>query len=235
MRRSILLLIVFLLGCSSQSGVKPCIPECRDGFTCVDGECVSPCNPPCPDGTTCNPDTLECDPVVDATEEPDAVDDPVFEPEPVDMPIEILEDPADEDIVEDSIEDPEEEDPVEEDPAPFVFCDCMNYGTFDLDRTLISCLSEYRIDTLAYACEMSGRLNLYLPEWPGDFSEYIDPAPTGRSIILDDTDSYYHVTLTMTFSDCDNFSATWTTECAPSSPCDSCGVETFTVTGTRRP
>jgi hypothetical protein len=34
--------------------VKECVPPCRVGYICVNGNCVSACNPPCPEGTTCN-------------------------------------------------------------------------------------------------------------------------------------------------------------------------------------
>jgi hypothetical protein len=30
-----------------------CTPACREGFSCVDGECVSKCNPPCGEGEKC--------------------------------------------------------------------------------------------------------------------------------------------------------------------------------------
>lgn len=33
-----------------------CVPECRVGFLCHEGECKSLCNPPCPDGETCSQD-----------------------------------------------------------------------------------------------------------------------------------------------------------------------------------
>lgn len=31
-----------------------CVPDCRPGFTCIDGQCVSACNPPCGTGTHCD-------------------------------------------------------------------------------------------------------------------------------------------------------------------------------------
>ncbi len=40
-------------------GDKECIPACRPGFACVDGQCVSACNPPCAAGLECTPD-LRC-------------------------------------------------------------------------------------------------------------------------------------------------------------------------------
>ena len=30
-----------------------CVPSCRGGFRCVDGQCLSPCNPPCNAGESC--------------------------------------------------------------------------------------------------------------------------------------------------------------------------------------
>lgn len=30
-----------------------CVPTCRSGYFCHDGQCVSRCNPPCASGTTC--------------------------------------------------------------------------------------------------------------------------------------------------------------------------------------
>lgn len=30
-----------------------CTPVCRDGYTCIDGQCVEKCNPPCPYGEKC--------------------------------------------------------------------------------------------------------------------------------------------------------------------------------------
>jgi hypothetical protein len=33
-----------------------CIPACRSGYVCVQGQCVSACNPPCSAGQTCTPD-----------------------------------------------------------------------------------------------------------------------------------------------------------------------------------
>lgn len=45
---------------STQS--RKCVPVCRKGYLCVDGECVSACNPPCGPDDWCNPVTLECVP-----------------------------------------------------------------------------------------------------------------------------------------------------------------------------
>lgn len=33
-----------------------CVPACRDGYLCIEGDCVSACNPPCDPGQTCNSD-----------------------------------------------------------------------------------------------------------------------------------------------------------------------------------
>ncbi len=32
----------------------PCVPTCRSGFLCHQGQCLSLCNPPCPAGETCS-------------------------------------------------------------------------------------------------------------------------------------------------------------------------------------
>jgi hypothetical protein len=49
---------VFLFGFSifaqDSFKTKDCIPPCRDGFTCVQGECVESCNPPCAIGEKCD-------------------------------------------------------------------------------------------------------------------------------------------------------------------------------------
>jgi len=42
-----------------------CVPECRVGFTCIEGACVSECNPPCPTGHTCS--QRQCLPPAPAT------------------------------------------------------------------------------------------------------------------------------------------------------------------------
>lgn len=44
-------------GCFDQgtTGGAPCVPACRDGYTCVYGICLSRCNPPCGPGTRCAP------------------------------------------------------------------------------------------------------------------------------------------------------------------------------------
>lgn len=42
---------------------KKCIPPCRKGFYCLEGQCVTKCNPPCPDGMDCGEDA-ECHPRV---------------------------------------------------------------------------------------------------------------------------------------------------------------------------
>jgi hypothetical protein len=33
-----------------------CIPACRSGYVCIQGQCISACNPPCSAGQTCTPD-----------------------------------------------------------------------------------------------------------------------------------------------------------------------------------
>jgi hypothetical protein len=37
-----------------RSTPSTCVPECRQGYTCVSGQCVSACNPPCSAGFECN-------------------------------------------------------------------------------------------------------------------------------------------------------------------------------------
>ena len=44
------------LGVSTTAQAQSCVPECRDGFACIDGECVSACNPPCNEGERCSGD-----------------------------------------------------------------------------------------------------------------------------------------------------------------------------------
>ena len=44
------------LGASTTAQAQSCVPDCREGFTCVDGECVSACNPPCNEGERCSGD-----------------------------------------------------------------------------------------------------------------------------------------------------------------------------------
>ena len=51
-----LLAAASVLGASDAAWAQKCIPECRDGFVCVDGECVSACNPPCSEGERCSGD-----------------------------------------------------------------------------------------------------------------------------------------------------------------------------------
>ncbi len=48
---------------SEEEGAHTCVPPCRAGYTCIDGECVSLCNPPCPEGTRCDPKTADCVPL----------------------------------------------------------------------------------------------------------------------------------------------------------------------------
>lgn len=52
----------FVIPSSAHSDDEQCIPPCRKGFFCKEGECISKCNPPCPDGTQCGDDG-ECRPV----------------------------------------------------------------------------------------------------------------------------------------------------------------------------
>ncbi len=52
----LMILAVPASGVSTTAQAQTCVPECRDGFTCVDGECVSACNPPCNEGERCSGD-----------------------------------------------------------------------------------------------------------------------------------------------------------------------------------
>jgi len=47
------------------AAAKECVPGCRAGFVCQDGQCVSACNPPCPAGQQCTAEAVcEVDPGV---------------------------------------------------------------------------------------------------------------------------------------------------------------------------
>ncbi|MFW5924994.1 MAG: hypothetical protein ACOC9O_02365 [Myxococcota bacterium] len=46
-----------------------CVPACRSGYVCRQGECVSACNPPCADGERCT-GWAECEPARGAAEAP---------------------------------------------------------------------------------------------------------------------------------------------------------------------
>lgn len=48
---------------SFRKTTTPCIPPCRTGFICIDGNCVDNCNPPCPKGFKCAPEQSECIPM----------------------------------------------------------------------------------------------------------------------------------------------------------------------------
>jgi hypothetical protein len=43
----------------SSSAAAQCVPECRSGYVCVEGQCVSACNPPCAAGERCTAEA-EC-------------------------------------------------------------------------------------------------------------------------------------------------------------------------------
>jgi len=64
-RRSWLGLLALGMGAATatpagaQSAIPACVPECRAGFTCVNGMCVSQCNPPCLSGEACT-EQREC-------------------------------------------------------------------------------------------------------------------------------------------------------------------------------
>lgn len=38
---------------SAMAQGSDCVPACRDGYLCHDGQCIEACNPPCPDGEQC--------------------------------------------------------------------------------------------------------------------------------------------------------------------------------------
>lgn len=63
---------------SSNGGpaTNACIPDCRSGFVCREGECVSACNPGCGEGETCNA-KRECVPAAEATESKGAAYDKI--------------------------------------------------------------------------------------------------------------------------------------------------------------
>ncbi|MFW6050286.1 MAG: hypothetical protein ACODAU_03885 [Myxococcota bacterium] len=44
-----------------EQGTEECVPRCRSGFVCHQGQCVSACNPPCAEGERCSSDG-ECVP-----------------------------------------------------------------------------------------------------------------------------------------------------------------------------
>lgn len=51
--------VVAVVGFASSSLAQECVPACRSGYFCHDGQCLSRCNPPCPAGSTCQ-DNGEC-------------------------------------------------------------------------------------------------------------------------------------------------------------------------------
>ena len=38
---------------SARAQANDCVPPCRDGYLCHEGQCIEACNPPCPDGEQC--------------------------------------------------------------------------------------------------------------------------------------------------------------------------------------
>ena len=85
-----------------------CIPQCRSGYFCHQGQCISRCNPPCASGQVCS-DQGECFTALDAPEERTA-------PETSRAVSTSIKDPgegADQDTNQEREEDPEE-DPEEE-------------------------------------------------------------------------------------------------------------------------
>lgn len=51
--------VIAVLGFTSTAFAQECVPACRSGYFCHDGQCISRCNPPCPSGSTCQ-DNGEC-------------------------------------------------------------------------------------------------------------------------------------------------------------------------------
>lgn len=43
---------------SAQQAGDVCLPDCREGYVCVQGQCVSACNPPCDDGEVCTGEAM---------------------------------------------------------------------------------------------------------------------------------------------------------------------------------
>lgn len=47
--------VVAVLSFASTAFAQECVPACRSGYCCHEGQCISQCNPPCPAGSTCLP------------------------------------------------------------------------------------------------------------------------------------------------------------------------------------
>jgi len=45
--------LAFVALVATNAQAQECVPPCRDGYVCVQGECVEACNPPCPEGEEC--------------------------------------------------------------------------------------------------------------------------------------------------------------------------------------
>jgi len=58
--------VVAVCALAPSAQARACRPDCRPGFTCVDGTCVSACNPLCATGETCT-EELACVPIAPAT------------------------------------------------------------------------------------------------------------------------------------------------------------------------
>lgn len=52
---SAILLFTATLCAQQPPSTKACVPTCRAGFLCLQGQCVSACNPPCAANETCTP------------------------------------------------------------------------------------------------------------------------------------------------------------------------------------
>ena len=71
MTKSWILVVPVLIGLTSRADAQgECVPSCRDGYVCVEGQCVSACNPPCEPGQICT-GSGQC--VVDAPAETSGV------------------------------------------------------------------------------------------------------------------------------------------------------------------
>jgi hypothetical protein len=48
------MLVVFMLGSlTTTAQAQDCVPSCRDGYLCHQGQCIEACNPPCAEGEQC--------------------------------------------------------------------------------------------------------------------------------------------------------------------------------------
>lgn len=61
----ILVVAAVTLLVSPSARAQQCIPDCRTGYQCMDGQCISSCNPDCPAGFECSAGR-QCTPVATA-------------------------------------------------------------------------------------------------------------------------------------------------------------------------